>query len=310
MSERAGAAALAPVSAVIVNYDAGAHLLRCVASLRAAGVGEVVVVDNGSHDGSAEAAVAADPGVRLVPTGANLGYGSAANRGAVVAGGEALLVLNPDVVVAPDAPARLFAALSVAPRRGVVGPRIDTPAGARYPSPRTFPALGDALGHAFVGLVFPANRWSRRYKRLDAEPAAGPVDWVSGACLLARRACFEALGGFDEAYFMYAEDVDLCWRAWRAGFEVAYEPAARVAHVQGVSADQRPYRMIAAHHRSLLRFSARTTTGWRRALLPVVAVGLAARAALACAKRAWPRRADLPAARGEARCRGVRRGAE
>ena len=275
-------------SAVVVNYEAGDHLRRCVASLRAAGVGEVVVVDNGSRDGSVRAAAAADPGLVVVPSGANLGYGSAANRGAAVATGEVLLVLNPDVVVAPDAPAVLAAALAASSRRGVVGPRIDTPAGARYPSPRTFPALGDALGHAFVGLVAPRNRWSRRYKRLDAEPGAGPVDWVSGSCVAVARPCFEALGGFDEAYFMYAEDVDLCWRARRAGFEVAYEPAARVVHVQGVSADRAPYRMIVAHHRSLLRFSARTATGRRRALLPLVAAGLAARALASCAQRAVP----------------------
>ena len=112
------------------------------------------------------------------------------------------------------------------------------------------------------------------------------MDWVSGACFVARREALDRLGGFDESYFMYSEDVDLCWRAWRAGWRVAYEPAAAVVHAQGASADQHPYRMIVAHHRSLLRFARRTTTGGRRALLPVVAAGLALRAALACAQRA------------------------
>lgn len=179
----------------------------------------------------------------------------------------------------------------------MVGPRIEAPDGSLYSSPRAFPGIGDALGHAFVGLVAPGNRFTRRYRMLDRDHTrAGEADWVSGACFLARREAWEALGGFDEAYFMYVEDVDLCWRAWRSGWRVGFEPAARVAHVQGVSTDQAAYRMIAAHHRSLLRFSQRSTTGWRRGLLPLVAVGLAVRAVLACAQRS------------ALRLRGARRG--
>ena len=97
--------------------------------------------------------------------------------------------------------------------------------------------------------------------------------------MLLRRSAFEAVGGFDERYFMYVEDVDLCWRLWRAGWRVAYEPAGRVVHTIGLSSEQTPYRMIAEHHRSLLRFSATTLTGPRRALLPLVAAGLAVRTA-------------------------------
>jgi N-acetylglucosaminyl-diphospho-decaprenol L-rhamnosyltransferase len=132
----------------------------------------------------------------------------------------------------------------------------------------------------------PSNRFTRAYQQADLLPgdAAGGarrVDWVSGACLLARRTAFEELGGFDEAYFMYAEDVDLCWRAGRAGWSVLYVPSAEVTHRQGVSTARRPYRMILEHHRSLLRFAGRSTTGWRRLLLPLVAVGIAVRAGLA-----------------------------
>ena len=107
---------------------------------------------------------------------------------------------------------------------------------------------------------------------------------MSGACFLVRRSAFEEVGGFDEAYFMYAEDVDLCWRLGRAGWRAAYVPAAEVTHLQGVSTDPHPYRMILEHHRSLLRFAVRSSSGWRRALLPLVTVGLAVRAGLA----AWP----------------------
>ena len=115
---------------------------------------------------------------------------------------------------------------------------------------------------------------------------AGEVEWVSGSCFLSRRTTSDAIGGFDEGYFMYAEDSDLCWRARRAGWKSAFEPAAVAVHVQGVSTDRHPYRMIAAHHRAILRFAARTTTGWKRVLLPVMAVALVVRTPLAWLHRA------------------------
>lgn len=275
------------VSAVVVNYNACEHLLECVRSLRAEGVADIVVADNGSTDGSAQALRQADPDVVWLATGANVGYGAGANRGAARATGDLLLICNADVVVEPGSVKALAHALEGDDGLALVGPRIEDRSGKTYPSPRTFPALGDALGHAFLGLVAPTNRFTRRYRMLDWDHgSSASVDWVSGSCFLVRRTAWEALGGFDEAYFMYVEDVDLCWRASRAGWRVGFEPAARVLHVQGVSTDLAPYRMIMEHHRSLLRFSWRSTHGRRRALLPVVWTGVAARAALACAQRA------------------------
>lgn len=275
------------VSAVVVNYNARDHLLACVASLRAEGVDDVVVVDNDSSDGSRGALEVADPAARIVATGANLGYGSAANRGAAVAGGRRLLVCNSDVVLEPGAVKSLAAVLDAAPGVGIVGPRIESTDGTLYPSPRTFPDLGDALGHAFLGLVAPRNRFTRRYRMLDWDHARGrSVDWVSGSCFLAERATWDAVGGFDEDYFMYVEDVDLCWRLGRAGWRIGYEPGGRVVHALGGSSRLVPYRMIAEHHRSLLRFVSKSTVGPRRAILPVVAAGLAVRTVAACAHHA------------------------
>jgi N-acetylglucosaminyl-diphospho-decaprenol L-rhamnosyltransferase len=278
--------ALAGVSAVVVNYNAGPALLACVASLRAAGVREVVVADNASTDGSCPALAGADPATRLLATGANLGYGGGANRGVAATTGDLVLVCNPDVVVEHGAVAALTAALRADAGLALVGPRLSDPAGKVYPSHRRFPGMVDSVGHAFVGMVWPGNPFTRRYRMLDDDRArAAAVDWVSGACFLARRSAWEELGGFDEAYFMYAEDVDLCWRAHRAGWRVGFEPAARVAHRQGVSTDQVPYRMIVRHHRSLLRFFRRSAPPGRRWLLPAVAAGLALRTVLACAHR-------------------------
>jgi N-acetylglucosaminyl-diphospho-decaprenol L-rhamnosyltransferase len=275
------------VAAVVVNYNAGPHLDGCVRSLISEGVADIVVADNASRDDSERILQESGLPARFLPTGRNRGYGGGANFGIAASDSELVLVCNPDLVVRPGAVAALVAAIDAGPDVAIAGPRILDPDGTLYPSARSFPALGDALGHAFLGLVAPRNRWSARYKLLGWDHATrSEVDWVSGACFLARREVLDRLAGFDESYFMYSEDVDLCWRAWRAGWRVTYEPAASVVHTQGASADQHPYRMIVAHHRSLLRFAGRTTTGGRRALLPVVAAGLALRAGLACAQRA------------------------
>jgi N-acetylglucosaminyl-diphospho-decaprenol L-rhamnosyltransferase len=112
------------------------------------------------------------------------------------------------------------------------------------------------------------------------------VDWVSGACFLARRSLLGTIGGFDEGYFMYLEDTDLCFRASAAGAGVRYVPDAVVSHLQGLSTGRRPYRMLVAHHRSALRFAARTTTGWRRVGLPAVALLLGVRLAVVALRQA------------------------
>ena len=107
------------------------------------------------------------------------------------------------------------------------------------------------------------------------------VDWVSGACFAVRRSAFSSVGGFDEGYFMYVEDLDLCWRLKRAGWRVRYVPTAEVIHTGGVSASRYPYRMLIAHHRSTWRFARRTTRGRSRAMLPAVGVLLLARLGVA-----------------------------
>ncbi|MGH9056506.1 MAG: glycosyltransferase family 2 protein [Acidimicrobiales bacterium] len=272
----------AGVAGVVVSYNASAHLEHCLASLGRNGVATVVVVDNGSKDESR--GVAEGAGATWVDAGANLGYGRAANVGAATAGARSepyILVCNPDLEVGAGAVPALVAALEADRGLGVVGPRIDNPDGTLYPSARTFPSLLDAFGHGLLGMFAPRNRFTRRYRLLDWDHgAAARVDWISGACLLARREAWEAVRGFDPVYFMYMEDVDLCWRLARAGWSVGYEPAAGVVHVQGVSTSRRPYRMLAAHHLSMWLFANRTTSGARRAVLPVVAAGLAARFAV------------------------------
>ncbi|MGH9183272.1 MAG: glycosyltransferase family 2 protein, partial [Acidimicrobiales bacterium] len=284
-------AAPGPVAAVVVSYNVRDLLLGCIASLRADGVERIVVVDNASRDGSAAAAAALGEGVEVVTLPRNLGFAAGANRGVARTDTPYVAVMNPDLVVEPGATKVLVEALERDPDLAVVGPRVDTPAGEVYPSARTFPDLGVAAGHAFLHFLWPANPYSRRYRLTDWDHgAAATVDWVAGTYLLARRRAWDQVGGFDEGYFMYTEDVDLCWRLRRSGWRVGYEPAARVTHRIGRSTDQTPYRMIVHHHRSLFRFATRTTTGWRRLLLPPIAAALALRTVLAWAQRAARRR--------------------
>ena len=276
------------VAAVIVNYNGGDYLLGCTESLRQAGVHNVVVADNASSDDSIARLRAADPTAAVVETGANYGYGGGVNRGAaaVPPGPDVLLVCNADLVLQPESVSTLVAALDADPALGLVGPRIDNSDGTLYPSARTFPHLTDAVGHAFLGMLAPNNRFTRRYRLLDWDhKTARRVDWVSGACFAIRRELFERIGGFNEDYFMYLEDVDICRRASAAGAAVAYEPDALVIHVQGVSTDQLPYRMLAAHHRSIMRWWWQSNHGVTRLLAPVVALGLGVRFVLAAVVR-------------------------
>ncbi len=273
---------------VIVNYESGVALLHCIEGWMADGAGEVVVVDNGSRDGSVARATARFPDLEVVTPGRNLGYGAAANRGVAATTAPLIVVSNPDLEVRPGTLASLTDALDHHPRWALVGPLIRTSSGDRYPSARHFPSLVDAGGHALLGIFAPDNRFTKSYQRSELDQATGDpieVDWVSGACFLVRRPAFEEVGGFDEAYFMYLEDVDLCWRMGEHRWSVAYVPEAEVTHRQGVSTDHHPYRMILEHHRSLLRFAIRSSRGWRRAALPLVALGIGLRAALASLAR-------------------------
>ncbi len=160
------------------------------------------------------------------------------------------------------------------------GPTIRRPG-----APRRFPSR---VAHGLFGLWWPSNRCTARYRQLNADPAEPrSVDWVSGAAIWLRRRALDAVGGWDERYFMYMEDLDLCWRLRRAGFDVAYEPAGSVVHVQGASTSRTPYRMLLQHHRSAWRFARRRFTGASAALLPFAALYLAGRCALAMAEHAW-----------------------
>jgi N-acetylglucosaminyl-diphospho-decaprenol L-rhamnosyltransferase len=275
---------------VVVDHDAGALLVDCVRSLVAEAPSELVVVENGDPAGARRALAGAGLEVAVVAPGRNLGYGAGANRGVAALGrGAHVFVCNGDLTVVPGCLEVLAAALDGEPAWALAGPLLRTAAGEPYPSARRFPSPGEAAGHALVGLVKPDNRFSRRYRpAVSADEPPRSVDWVSGAAVMIRRQAFEELGGFDETYFMFAEDLDLCWRAAQAGWGVGFVPTAAVTHLQGVSTRRHPYRMLLAHHASALRFAERSTSGWRRVALPGAAAVLGLRLA-AATLRQWAR---------------------
>jgi N-acetylglucosaminyl-diphospho-decaprenol L-rhamnosyltransferase len=292
-------------AAVVVNHEGGALLVDCVRSILAdtkAVEPELVVVDNGSTDGSIELLRQAVPSARVVYAPGNVGYARGANLGIASTRAPIVAVLNADTEVAPGTAAAMVQCFESRPRVGAVGPRVRNVDGTDYPSARSIPSLVDAIGHGALGLFFPTNRFTRRYRQLDADPAVPrDVDWLSGSAIWLRRRALDEAGGWDERYFMYMEDVDLCWRLRRSGWLAVYEPAGAVMHVQGASTARHPYRMLAEHHRSAWRFAQLRFTGARRCLLPFAAVYLTARAALTIAvhalrSRAWARLGKPPVA--------------
>lgn len=257
MSSSAGASTALRVICVI--YNPGAELRDFATSLRTATTQEVelVLVNNGGpSDLATELATA--PGTRLVEAGGNLGYGRAANLGARGAAGDWIVVANPDLVWSPGSLDALLEAGSRHERAGSLGPRILNTDGTEYPSARAIPSLRLGAGHAVLGKIWADNPYSRAYRDAHGPGSAveRPAGWLSGACLLLRREAFDEVGGFDENYFMFFEDLDLGDRLGQAGWANVFVPSAEVTHVQGVSWKKDPAPMIRAHHASARRYLA------------------------------------------------------
>jgi len=280
------------VAVVLVTFESAADLPGCLASLPLAAGGhelEIVVVDNASTDESVSLARQLD--VKVLENHANLGYSRAVNLGAASTGAPWILVANPDTRLEAGSLARLVACGEADPQVGCVGPRLRNPDGTDYPTGRRFPSLLMGTLHALLAPFWPDNPATRRYHLTELDRTRPvEVDWVSGACMLVRRSAFEAAGGFDQSYFMYFEDMDLCLRLARVGWRVVFEPRAAVQHVVGGSTRSAPYRKVFNHHRSALRFYCRRYARDPRILLaPLVAATLAARGAVSLALARWNR---------------------
>jgi N-acetylglucosaminyl-diphospho-decaprenol L-rhamnosyltransferase len=241
----------AVVTVIVITFSPGDSLETCLRSLRHAidVPYEVLIVDNGSTDGAPQRA-ATRYGARLIEVGRNSGYGTAANIGAAESSAPWLLVINPDTEFVPGSLTRLLAASQRWSDAGVLGPALLTGEGELYPSARAIPSLTTGIGHALCVRWWPSNPWTTAYRREGRLPVEGPADWLSGACMLFRSEAFARVGGFDERYFMYFEDLDVCERLTSAGWMNVYVPSAVVRHVGGLSTSRLPATMTVAHHRS------------------------------------------------------------
>ena len=267
------------LAVVVVSHDTRELLLRALASVPV-DASEVVVVDNASTDGSAEAVRRAFPGVRVIESPDNTGYGAAANLGMAACSAPCVLLLNSDTLVRPGALRALADYLARHPRAGLAGPRLENPDGTLQRS--CFDFLGTArlgieksvLGRWLAAVPALRDRWLIHHGPHD-RPRTAP--WVLGAALALRREAFAAVGGFDPAFFLYGEEVDLCYRLWRAGWEVHFTPGATVVHVGGASSAAARARMEVQRVDSARLFYRRHYSPVRAALLDTlirVAMGM------------------------------------
>jgi GT2 family glycosyltransferase len=277
------------LSVIVVNYFSEEKLARCLRSLDSpAERVEVIVADNGSRPDSRTVLRLSHPAVVWHDMGRNAGFGAASNAGAALACAGKLLFLNPDTAAGMESLAALRRALDT-PELGetILGCAIRDPDGEVQLSCRKFPDWRTFVSgrYSLLTRLFPSNSWSTDYlmRNFDHQEVRD-VDWVSGAAMAMRKTTFERLGGFDEAYFMYFEDVDLCRRAAQAGLRVCYFPEAQVEHLIGASSRKVPYRALAYRHHSMWIYYKRYHR--RPWLDPLAFLGIFGRLAALCSVHA------------------------
>jgi hypothetical protein len=256
------------MAVAVISWNTRDLLRRCLETVAAEAPHEVVVVDNGSADGSVEMVRDRFPTIRLQVLPENPGYGAAANVALRLCASPYVLLLNSDTELRRGALEALARHLEGHPRAGIVGPRLLNPDGTLQQSTFPFPSpvvpiikrrpVADVVGAVPLLRETFAGAW--------AHDRVSPVPWVLGAALAIRRQAYESVGGFDEHFVMYYEEVDLCYRLRRAGWDIHFSPAAEVTHIGGASTSQRRPQMLARLGLSEMDFHRRHHRGLRRAV--------------------------------------------
>lgn len=223
------------IDVVVVSFNSSAHLRACVTPLCGLDGIDVHVVDNASSDGSLD--TIADLPVDAIRRSVNAGFAAGCNVGWRAGRSPYVLFLNPDATIDRESLDTLAGRLAQDDSLGAVAPRIEHPDGSLAWSQRRFPKIRSTYARAlFLHRLFPCASWSDDLVReRSAYQVASSPDWLSGACLLVRRSALEAVDGWDEGFFLYGEDIDLCRRLRSRGYTIAFEPAARSVHVEGAS---------------------------------------------------------------------------
>ena len=283
------------LSIIILNWNARPFLVACLDSI----IGqnwrnslEIIVVDNDSrYDDSVEVVRRDYPAVTLIESGGNIGFSAGNNVGYRQSCGRLVLFLNPDTVVEDGALDILCDWMDAHPHVGAIGPRMTYPDGELQASARGFPSFGAGLfRNSFLGRLWPHNPWSRGYLLTGVDRSQErAVDWLSGSAVLARREALEQIafknGPWDEDYFMYCEDIDLCYRLMQRAWPRFYVPSATIQHHIGKSSDLAQGRSIRRHHAAMwLFYRKHYMKGTGLLLAPLAALGILARASLATLK--------------------------
>jgi N-acetylglucosaminyl-diphospho-decaprenol L-rhamnosyltransferase len=283
---------MARVDVVVVTYRSGDTVAAAVRPLAAADGVHVICVDNASGDGTAE--LLRSLPAKTIALEENGGFAHGCNVGWRAGSAPYVLFLNPDAEIGPEAVETLVGELERNERAGAVAPRIEEPDGSLDYSLRRFPRLRSGFAQAlFLHRLFPNAAWVDEVIRDPSEyeqPHA--VDWVSGACFAVRRSLLERIGGLDESFFHYSEDVDVCARIWDAGYEVRYVPDALAVHEGGASAPRT--RLLAILAASRIRYAAKHERPLT-ALLVRASVALGALTHVVLAKSNAARRGHLRA---------------
>jgi GT2 family glycosyltransferase len=266
---------VASIAVVIVNYNTRDYLRECLATVLVEAPYQVVVVDNASADGSVEMVRVCFPSVKLHENVWNRGYGAAANQGIADCTAEYVLLLNSDTLVHTGALHALTVYLDQHPGVAIVGPRLVNRDGTLQPSCYPFPGTFKWFLHYEVsGQLIRRVPILRNYQRRTwPHTETQPVPWVMGAALVIRREAFEAVGGFDESFFMYCEETDLCYRLKSVNWQVHFAPIATVTHVGQASTNQYRTEMAVQHIASRLLFYRKHYTRMRFMLLNLMIRG-------------------------------------
>ncbi len=260
------------ISVIIVSYNVKQYLLHAIDTINASdydGKIEIIVVDNNSFDGSAKAISGNYPNIVVINNSENVGFGMAVNQATAEASGDFLLILNPDTIV--DEPTiSVFADYLLDHKNvGMIGPKILNADGTLQPAcKRSFPkpmvALPKLLG---LSSMFPNSKWAGKYNLTYLDPdEIHSVDAISGSCMFVRKSIFNQVDGFDERFFMFGEDLDLCYKIKSLGYEIHYVPTAKIIHFHGESVKSAPYDSLQAFYSAMELFAEKHFSTGQRAL--------------------------------------------
>jgi N-acetylglucosaminyl-diphospho-decaprenol L-rhamnosyltransferase len=248
------------LSCIIVNYKNSDPLKDCLASIYQTVQDidfEVIIVDNSENDTGLQPLKELYPKAQFISNSSNVGFSKANNQAAKIAKGDVLIFLNPDSILSDKAINSMYRYYCSHSETGALGPKVVNPDGSLQYSCRRFPTLWTGLfnRYSLLSRLFPANRFTSQYLMRDFDHnEIRQVDWLSGCCLMVSKSIFEISRGFDENYFLFNEDVDLCRTIKQAGKEVIYFPEAKIIHQVSTSNSKTTTRVIIQRHLGMMHY--------------------------------------------------------